>query len=595
VAGADEAQEMLKLSGLEGRSLSPAQVRLVRRRSIEAMIPQIPIDWRSAAKAAGSAAAWLAGASVVVWALEAGLGIDDASSAYLLAVVVAAVTAGTAAAVLASVGAFLLYDFLFTSPIHSLLVADPQEWLTLLLLLFVGVVVGRLAAGQRERADAAARREREAIGTFRISHTLASAGSTAEALPALAAILATESQFDRVWIALGGDDASERTQADSGTGARPSFTTASVLHRRPGDEPAEWVRVHSRGRVQRSLGDERIHRVCIDSGTTRLGSIWAARRPDAARPTREETRLLSGAADQIARGLERDGLAGEAVDAEIARRSDALKTALLESVSHDLRTPLAAIRAAAGGLADADVPWRPEEARSVAASIDRDAERLSALVTNLLDLSRIEGGALHPDRQPFVLADLVGYAVDRLGPKLDGRSVTVGVPADLPLVLIDPVHLDQALENLLENALRHTPAAAPIRMSAYEDGDGRAVLVIEDGGPGVPDELLPRLFERFFRVVRPREGSRRGTGIGLTVVRGLIESSGGSVTARRSELGGLAIEIVLAVAQPAGVPEPGSANEMEPDAKRAPQTGQAGQAGQARRSKRSGRAASLPP
>jgi two-component system sensor histidine kinase KdpD len=544
------------------------------------MIPHIPVDWRSSAAAVGSAAAWLASASVVVWLLEVHVGIDNASSAYLLAVVAAAVSAGIGAAVVASVGAFLLYDFLFTRPIHSLLVADPQEWLTLLLLLFVGVVVGRLAAGQRERADAAARREREAIATFRISHTLASAKSTADALPALVRILAAESQFDRVWIGLGGDDATEQTRADSAAGPRPAFATASILHRRPGDEPAEWVRIHARSRVQRSAADERIHRVFIDSGTTRLGSIWAARRPYAARPTREETRLLSGAADQIARGLERDGLAGDAVDAEIARQSDALKTALLESVSHDLRTPLAAIRAAAGGLADPDVPWQPEEARSVAASIDRDAERLSALVANLLDLSRIEGGALRPDRQPFVLADLVGYAVDRLQPQLDGRSVSVDVPADLPLVLVDPVHLDQALENLVENAVRHTPATAPIHVAARADEDGRVVLVIEDGGPGVRDELLPRLFERFFRIVPPREGSRRGTGIGLTVVRGLVESSGGSVTARRSELGGLAIDIVLAVEQPAGEADAPAAGELDPRAEPAPRTAPAASVGQ---------------
>jgi two-component system, OmpR family, sensor histidine kinase KdpD len=541
------------------------------------VIPEIALDWRSNARAAGSAAAWLAGASAIVWLLEDVVGIPNASSAYLLAVVAAAVTAGTAAAVMASVGAFLLYDFLFTRPIHSLLVADPEEWLTLLLLLFVGVVVGRLAAGQRERADAAARREREAIATFRISHTLALATSTADALPELARILASESRFDRVWVALGGDDAAERIRADSGAGPQPSSATASVLKRRPGDEPAEWVRIHAGGRTQRSLGEARLHRVFIDSGRTRLGSIWAARPPDAGLPTREETRLLSAAADQIARGLERDGLAGEAVDAEIARRSDALKTALLESVSHDLRTPLAAIRAAAGGLADADVPWRPEEVRAVAASIDRDAERLSALVANLLDLSRIEGGALRPEWQPFVLADLVGYAVDRLQPQLEGRSVTVDVGPDLPLVLVDPVHLDQALGNLIENAIRHTPVAAPIRISARGDGEDRVALVVEDGGPGVREELLPRLFERFFRIVPPREGSRRGTGIGLTVVRGLIESTGGSVTARRSDLGGLAIDVVLPVAVPASGPDVPAeqvvAGEQERAAERAPVAG----------------------
>ena len=505
----------------------------------------------NAVAAVVTAAATLAASTALVWALEDLVGIPNASSVYLLAVVAAGVVAGTGAAVSAAVGAFLLYDYLFTRPLHTLLVADPEEWLTLLLLLFVGVVVGRLTAAQRERADAAARREREAVATFRISHTLALAASTRDALPSLVRTLAAETRFSRVWVALGADDAAERPAADSSGGALPGFATASVLVRRPGDEPAEWVRVHAGNRSPRRATEDRIHRVFLESGGDRLGSIWALRRGPAGTPTREETRLLSAAADQLARGLERDALADESVNAEVARRSDALKTALLESVSHDLRTPLAAIRAAAGGLADPEVSWPVDEIRTVAASIDRDAERLNVLVTNLLDLSRIEGGALRPEREPFVLADVVADAVDRLRPQLAGRDVAVDVAPDLPLVLVDPVHLDQALANLLQNAERHTGATAAIRVTAREDAiERRVVLVVEDGGPGVPDELLPRLFERFFRIVPPREGSRRGTGIGLTVVRGLVESMGGTVTARRSDLGGLAVEVALPVVEP---------------------------------------------
>lgn len=502
-----------------------------------------------------TAAASLAATTALVWALEDIVGIPNASSAYLLAVVAAGVIAGTGAAVSAAVGAFLLYDFLFIHPIHTLLVADPGEWLTLLLLLFVGVVVGRLAAGQRERADAAARREREAVATFRISHTLALAASTHEALPTLVRIIAGETRFSRVRVALGRDDATETAAADSGEGDVPAFATASVLVRRPADEPADWVRVHAATRSPRRGTEERAHRVFIESGGHRLGSIWAFREGRAGVPTREETRLVSAAADQIARGLERDGLADEAVNAEVARRSDALKTALLESVSHDLRTPLAAIRAAAGGLADPAVLWPPDDVRAVAASIDRDADRLSSLVANLLDLSRIEGGALRPEREPFVLADLVVDAVDRLRPRLEGHPLTVDVAADLPLVLVDPVYVDQALTNLVENAVRHAGNGATIRVTAaHRVSEPTVRLVVEDGGTGVPEELLPRIFERFFRVVRPREGSRRGTGIGLAVVRGLIEATGGTVVARRSDLGGLAIELALQIATP-GTPE----------------------------------------
>src|SRR4051794_17384564 len=233
---------------------------------------------RSSALAAAVVAGWLAAASLVVWVLEDGVGVPNASSAYLLAVVGTAVSAGTWAAVIASAGAFLLYDFLITRPIHTLAVTDPEEWLTLLLLLFVGVVVGRLAASQRERADAAARREREALATFRISHTLALARSTREALPAVARIVAAETHFERVWIALGTDDAAERVEADTGSGPLPAAAIASVLVRRPGDEPASWIRVHGTGGATPRPADAAgIYRVVIESGSARLGSIRGSR------------------------------------------------------------------------------------------------------------------------------------------------------------------------------------------------------------------------------------------------------------------------------------------------------------------------------
>ncbi len=236
---------------------------------------------------------------------------------------------------------------------------------------------------------------------------------------------------------------------------------------------------------------------------------------------------------------------------EIARRSDALKPALLESVSHDLRTPLSSIRAAAGTLLDRDVPLDPGAQAATAEAIDREAEHLNGLVTNLLDLSRIEAGELRTDPEPFELAALVGQVVERLGSRLAGRVVEVDIPDDLPPVLVDDVFIDQVLTNILENTIKYTPPSARIRLRASAAADPPAdaartvALRVEDDGPGVPDDVIGRLFDRFFRVQRPAEPSRPGSGIGLTVVRGLVEAMGGRVAASRSALGGLAIDLVL--------------------------------------------------
>jgi two-component system sensor histidine kinase KdpD len=227
-------------------------------------------------------------------------------------------------------------------------------------------------------------------------------------------------------------------------------------------------------------------------------------------------------------------------------QSDALKSALRQSVSHDLRTPLAAIRAAAGslrpgsGLSEAD---REESALA----IDREVEYLNRLVTNLLDLSRIEAGALRAERDVFDIDDLVGRTVERLRPRLGSRPLEVRLDA-VP-VLVDPVFLDDALTNVIENAVKYTGATAPIRITAQRDQGAPYVrLTIEDGGPGVPADAIPRLFEKFYRVPGGPRGSRSGTGIGLAVVLGLIEATGGRCSARPGALGGLAIDLALPVA-----------------------------------------------
>jgi len=480
--------------------------------------------------------------------LESWLSIPDASAVYLLAVVGVAVGFGTTPAVATAIGAFLLYDYLFTEPRYTLTVRDPGEWLNVLLLLVVGAVVGRLAGRQRARAEAALAREREARALFNVSFALAEQRDIADALARIVEILRTETRMSRVWVVIGETLAAD-TASDPGTGARAQPATPAVhavLRRNPGDEPAEWVRVHAgaRGPKGERAAEDAAHKVVVTTGNRTFGALWVTRPRRLGDPDPGETRVLAAAADQIGGSLERDRLLRDATAAEISRRSEALKSALLDSVSHDLRTPLASVRAAAGTLMDPDVEWPPQRRREIAASIDREAEWLNRLVTNLLDMSRIEAGELKPSLEVFELPDLVDSALARSAPE-GGHHVTLDLPHDLPPILADEVFVGQVLANTVDNAAKYGGPDVPIRISARSVGDGIIRLTVEDGGPGVPGDVLPRLFDKFFRVPRKGEGSRRGTGIGLSVVRGLIEAMGGRVAARPSVLGGLAIDMDL--------------------------------------------------
>ena len=492
----------------------------------------------------------LALASLLVVVLDA-VGVKNASSAYLLAVVALAVRLGTAEAIVAAVGAFLLANYFFTEPIHTLTVLDPGEWLNLLLLLVVGVVVGQLAGRQRHRADAAEAREREARGLFRVSRALATAPETGEAMREIVRVLQAETGMDRVWIGLADVGALERVVADTGIGDEPARPARhDVLKRMPGDEPARWVGLHDAGPTRRVVArtDLTAYRVVIEAGGRAFGSIWALRPRSAGVPRREETRLLAATADQLGQALASDRLRRDAMAAEAVRQSEALKSALLDLVSHDLRTPIATIRAAAGRLAAGSPGGEGEDAAPIAESIDRQALHLDRLVTNLLDLSRIEAGELRPNLHPTLLDDAVADTLERLRTALGGRTVELDVPEDLPPVLVDDVFLDAILANLIDNARKYSPAGAPIRVAACR-ADGGVRLQVEDGGPGVGDEVLPRIFDKFYRGPSA-PGTGRGSGIGLAIVRGLTEAMGGRVSAGPSVLGGLAVRLDLPAAAP---------------------------------------------
>lgn len=406
---------------------------------------------------------------------------------------------------------------------------------------------------------------------FAMSRDIATAATALEAAPLLVGRLAREAEMERVWIGLGAAIADERVVADSVPGEpRPPVLSRWLLHAHSADAQPSWSRVREptisrsgdravdRRDARRTAHDVdepvSIFRVPVEVGGETIGSLWATRRQGDPFPGRSHTRLLAAAADQFGQSVVRDRLAAEATAAEVAREGDALKSALLDSVSHDLRTPLSAIRAAAGNLMDPDVEVTPQGARATAGSIDREAERLSRLVRNMLDLGRIEGGALRPSVELYDLADIVEPVIERMRPSLAPSDLEVAVAQNLPPVRVDAVLVDQILTNLLENAARYA-AGHRIKVSARQARPERVDLVVEDGGPGVPAAALPHVFERFYRAPRAR-GSKAegGTGIGLTVVRGLAEAMGGLAEARKSSLGGLAVVVRL----PAETAEPDS-------------------------------------
>jgi two-component system, OmpR family, sensor histidine kinase KdpD len=499
----------------------------------------------------------LAGSTIVIALLENIVQVPNAASVYLLAVLTAGMLGGTLPAVATAVASFFLYDFFFTQPYLTLTIADASEWLNLLLFLAVAIAIGRLAALQAQRATEAAARAREAQALFAVSRSLATTDDLPTAAATVLRQLAESGTMDRLWLGLGPSPAEEQVVADTGSGSPlPIPKWQVVLQRTPGDEPAHWARTHVgiRPSGRRSGDGTTVHRIRVEVPGEVVGSLWALRTAGRPEPDLAETRILSAAADQLGQAVRRERLVREGLEAEVARRSEALMGALLDSVSHDLRTPLATIRAAAGSMLDEAVAWSPDERMSALRSIDSEAERMNRLVRNLLDLSRIEGGALRPELEPHDLDDLVHRVVQRV-PTSD-KLVQLDIPPDLPPLVVDDTYLDEVLTNLVENGVRY--GGSVIRIAARELTDGPAPAVevtVEDNGAGASDADIARLFDKFYRVRRPGQGSRPGMGIGLTVAQGLARAMRGDVTAERSALGGLAFKVRLpAVHLP---PEPG--------------------------------------
>jgi two-component system sensor histidine kinase KdpD len=459
------------------------------------------------------------------------LALDGQVLLYLLAVVVIAVIGGVAPAVVSAIAASMAINYYFVEPRHTLDVARADQAVALVVFLAVAVVVSGAVelAARRARAAGAAALEAETLSGL--------AGAEFESGDALQSVL-------------------ER--------ARQAFGMESVVlkARAAGSkEGGEWVDVGSSGWAP--PGAEGPLRFDVPVGDLRL----VGRGPELFAEDRRVLGAFAAAAQAAYLGRRLSVRAGEARELEAMDRQ---RTALLAALGHDLRTPLAGIKAGVSTLRQSDVEWSAADRDELLATIEESADRLDAIVANLLDASRLQAGAFSVQPRPVALDEVVGAAVLAVG-DLAAR-VRVDVPEDLPLVTADPGLLERVMVNLIDNAVRYG-GAAEVTATA---GEFSAKVRVADSGTGVPEEERARLFEPFARL-GDRSGAS-GVGLGLSVARGFTEAMGGTLIADHADGGGLLMRLRLPLASAAGegaAPGAGAAGQAPGAAAAAPATGAA--------------------
>ncbi|HEX7593978.1 MAG TPA: sensor histidine kinase KdpD [Anaerolineae bacterium] len=451
---------------------------------------------------------------------------------YLVVVVVAAAYLGRGPSVVAAVFSVVALDFFFIPPVFTFVVSDTQYILTFVGLLTVGLVISALTVRVREQADAAQQREAQTAELYEFTRDLAATSGIAGILDAVIKHVSQTFSREIVILLPEGEALMVRAVSPDFSLSENEFAVASWAYQH--NEPA--------GRGTDTLPAAPIH--CRPLKTPRgvVGVLGVKPANPSSYLTLEQARLLESFTNQAALAIERAQLAEQARQAQLLQATEKLQTALLNSISHDLRTPLVSITGALSSLQEDGMQLDDATRRSLIDTASTEAARLNHLVGNLLDMTRVQAGAIRVAEEPCDIQDVIGSALDRLDLLLKDRRVDVNLASDLPLVPMDFVLIVQVLVNLLDNAIKYSPPTAPIDVHARAAG-ANLEITVADRGVGIPPSDLTRVFDKFYRVERP--GGVTGTGLGLAICKGIIEAHSGSIKAENREGGGTMITLTL--------------------------------------------------
>jgi two-component system, OmpR family, sensor histidine kinase KdpD len=465
--------------------------------------------------------------------------LPNISLIFLTSVLFSAVAWGLLPSLWSALLSVLAYNFFFLPPLYTFTIADPANVLTLVAFSIVAIITSNLASRTRAQAITASARANTTGELYAFARKLAGTATLDDVLWAAAYQVAFMLKV-RVVILL--PDGTGRLEVGAGYPPEDELDEADLA-------AARWTWDHNRpaGRGADTLpGGKRLF-LPLRTGRGAIGVIGIDRDGAGALLTPEERRLLDALGDQAAIAIERTRLAEDIDEARLLAETERLRSALLTSISHDLRTPLASIIGAITSLRSYGQNYDVMARTELMATVQDEAERLNRFVGNLLDMTRLESGALEPKRGYVDLGEIIGSALDRTAKVLHGHKVEVELTPDLPMLNIDAVLMEQVMVNLLDNAAKYAPAGSLVRVEAYRQ-DGSVAIDVSDEGAGIPNDALERVFDKFYRV-RAGDRQRAGTGLGLAICRGFVEALGGRIVARnRPDRAGAVLHITFPAA-----------------------------------------------
>lgn len=480
------------------------------------------------------------------------IGLQSVSLVFLMAVLSCAIAGGLRPALFASLLSALTFNFFFLPPLYTFTIADPENIIALFFFVLVAVIVSNLTAATRAQIVSARARAKTTAELYAFSRKLAGIGTLDDLLWATA--FQVSSMLKLSTVLLLPDPEARGLAVSSAYPPEDRLDEADMAAAR-----WCWEHNHPTGRGSDTLPGGKWLFLPLRTGSGTVGVIGIERDTPGLLLTPDERRLLDALTDQAAVAVERISLARGLAEARVVAESERLRAALLTSISHDLRTPLASILGSVSSLRSYPDRYDAKDRDELLATLESEAERLNRFVGNLLDMTRLEAGAVEIKLDLADVAEIVGAALERAGSVLARHRIEVAIAPDLPMLRLDPILLEQVLFNLLDNAAKYAPPASRIDLRAHRDGD-LVMIEILDEGPGIPPGDLERIFDKFYRV-QAQDRRRAGTGLGLAICRGFIEAQGGRIEAQnRSDRPGAVLTIRVPVPEASEIREPVAAN-----------------------------------